>query len=87
MIQREAFAPMLRTFLTDFDHLDGADPHLSLTCSHDAVDAAVERLAASPVGAWIRAELQSCQRPDHTFVIGYAERMAESRGMRLPMVR
>jgi len=63
-IQREAFVPMLRTHLTDFDLLEGADPHLSLTCSHDAVDAAVEHIVASPVGDWIRSQLECHPRPD-----------------------
>ncbi len=63
-IQRDAFVPMLQTYLTDFETLDGADPHLSMTCSHDAVDAAVERLVASPVGAWIREQLEGSPQPD-----------------------
>ncbi|MRG98402.1 B12-binding domain-containing radical SAM protein [Polyangium spumosum] len=63
-LQRETFVPMLQVYLTDFDRLGDADPHLSLTCSHDAVDAAVERLVASPVGHWIRSQLESSTRPD-----------------------
>jgi hypothetical protein len=65
-LQREQFAPLFRPHLTDFDLLERTDPHLALTCSHDAVDAAVERLVASPTGAWIRAELEARPRP-HVF--------------------
>lgn len=63
-IQRNAFTPMLRTFLTDFETLDGADPHLSMTCSHDAVDIAVQRMIESPMGDWIREQLESAPEPD-----------------------
>lgn len=63
-IQRDAFVPMLRTYLTDFETLDGADPHLSMTCSHEAVEAAVERMVNSDVGDWIRGELEGTPRPD-----------------------
>lgn len=63
-IQREAFVPLLQTYLTDFELLDGADPHLSMTCSHDAVDIAVERMIDSPVGVWIRKQLEGSPQPD-----------------------
>lgn len=63
-IQREIFLPLLRLHLDGMDHLAGADPHLTLTCSHDAVERAAERLAASASGAWIRSVLAERPRPD-----------------------
>lgn len=63
-MQRNAFVPLLRTDLTEFDLLDGADPYLSMTCSHDAVDRAVERMIDSPIGAWIRNQLETAPQPD-----------------------
>lgn len=63
-LQHDVFTPLLRAHLTEVDPLEGADPHLTLTCSHDAIDAAAERLASSPVGEWIRAELVARPRPD-----------------------
>lgn len=63
-IQREAFVPLLRTYLTEFELLDGADPHLSMTCSHDAVESAVERMIDSPVGVWIRKQLEGSVEPE-----------------------
>lgn len=63
-LQRDVFAPMLREHLTDVDRLEGADPHLTLTCSHNAVKAAAVSLAASSVGTWIRKEFEARPRPD-----------------------
>lgn len=61
---REAFVPLIRAHLPEVDEIDGADPHLTLTCSHDVVDAAVARLVASSSGAWIRSLLAERERPD-----------------------
>jgi len=63
-IQREKFTPILRTYLEDFDVLAGVDPHLSMTCSHDAVDDAVEKMVDSPIGNWIRKQLENVTPPD-----------------------
>lgn len=63
-IQRDAFVPLLRAQLTEVEHLDGIDAHLTLTCSHDALEDAAERLAASASGAWIRSMLAEHERPD-----------------------
>ena len=65
-MQREAFVPILRAHLTDFELLDGADPHLSMTCSHEAANIAVERMIHSPMGVWIRKQLEGSAEP-HVF--------------------
>lgn len=63
-LQRHVFTPLLRAHLTEHDLLADADPHLTLTAAHDAVDTAAACLAASPAGAWIRRELSARPRPD-----------------------
>ncbi len=63
-LQREVFVPLLREHLSEVDHLAGTDPHLTLTCSHDALERAAERLAASAPGAWMRSLLVARERPD-----------------------
>lgn len=63
-LQRDVFLPLLRAHLSDVEHLDGADAHLTLTCCHDALEVAAERLAASAHGAWIRSVLAERERPD-----------------------
>ncbi len=63
-LQRDVFTPLLRAHLTDVDDTSSADPHLTLTCSHDAVDEAVVRLAGSSTGRWIRDLLAEQSRPD-----------------------
>ncbi|WP_437982661.1 B12-binding domain-containing radical SAM protein [Sorangium sp. So ce117] len=62
-LQRDVFVPLLRAHLSEVEHLDGADPHLTLTCSHGALETAAERLAASAHGAWIRSVLAERERP------------------------
>jgi hypothetical protein len=63
-IQREVFVPLLRMHLSEVEQLPGTDPHLTLTCSHDALESAAGRLAASASGGWIRTALAECERPD-----------------------
>jgi hypothetical protein len=63
-IQRDIFIPLLRAQLIEVERLDGTDAHLTLTCSHDALQEGAERLATSASGAWIQDMLAEHERPD-----------------------
>ncbi|NUQ77237.1 MAG: radical SAM protein [Polyangiaceae bacterium] len=65
-LQRDIFTSLLREALTGVEPIEGADPYLTLTCSHDDIERAVERLAQSAPGTAMKSALEAQPEP-HVF--------------------